>query len=139
MPLTAVPVRARPGALSVDLALAVVALKRRLAYRLNWIFGVVLGGGQLLVSLTLSGTILAEQGSIAGYDWDATRTYDVIGFANHVHLRRLRHRPAHPRWQRRDRPAQPRGLPAGVVAELRIGCFAGSLPTNLFVGSSRSR
>jgi ABC-2 type transport system permease protein len=80
MPLTAIPVRARPGALSVDLALAVVALKRRLAYRLNWVFSVVLGGGELLVSLTLWGTILAEQGSVAGYDWDAMRTYYVIGF-----------------------------------------------------------
>ena len=62
MPLTAVPVRARPGAFSVDLALATVALKRRLAYRMNWIFSVVLGGGELLVSLALWRNILAEQG-----------------------------------------------------------------------------
>lgn len=80
MPLTAAPLRARPSAFSVDLALAKVALKRRLAYRMNWIFGVVLGGGELLVSLTLWGTILAEQGSVAGYDWDAMRTYYVIAF-----------------------------------------------------------
>lgn len=64
----------------MDLALAVASLKRRLAWRMHWVVGTLLGGTELLTALALWSTVLAERGSIAGYDWDAMRTYYIIGF-----------------------------------------------------------
>ena len=65
--------------LAVDRALAVVSLKRRLAYKANWVFAIVLGGGAMLVNLALWRNLLGD-GALGGYDWDAMRAYLVISF-----------------------------------------------------------
>jgi ABC-2 type transport system permease protein len=64
----------------LDWALIVIAFKRRAAYKTQWLFGSLIGGTELLTSLALWGAVLAERGEIGGYDWDAMRTYYVIGF-----------------------------------------------------------
>ncbi|THV38530.1 ABC transporter permease [Glycomyces buryatensis] len=63
----------------VDLALARVTFLRRIAYRGNWIFTVVIGGAGLLASLALWESLLAD-GAVGGYDWYAMRGYLIIGY-----------------------------------------------------------
>jgi ABC-2 type transport system permease protein len=65
--------------LAVDRALAVISLKRRLAYKANWVFAIVLGGGAMLSGLALWRNLLGE-GAIGGYDWDSMRAYMIIAF-----------------------------------------------------------
>lgn len=67
-------------ALALDWALTLIAFKRRAAYKSQWLFGSLVGGTELLTSLALWATVLAERGEVGGYDWDAMRTYYVIGF-----------------------------------------------------------
>ncbi|WP_026930578.1 ABC transporter permease [Glycomyces tenuis] len=64
---------------AVDRALAVVSLKRRLAYKANWVFAIVLGGGSMLANLALWHNLIGE-GTLGGYDWDAMRAYLIISF-----------------------------------------------------------
>ena len=66
-------------ALAVDRAFAVIAFKRRLAYKSSWLFGLALGGGSMLVSLTMWHNLIGD-GTLAGYDWDSMRAYSIIGF-----------------------------------------------------------
>lgn len=66
-------------ALAVDRALVVIAFKRRLAYKSGWIFGLALGGGSMLISLTMWQNLLGG-GSLNGYDWASMRAYTIIGF-----------------------------------------------------------
>ncbi|THV38535.1 ABC transporter permease [Glycomyces buryatensis] len=64
---------------AMDRAFAAIALRRKLAYKLHWVFGIVLGGAGLLVGLAMWSNLLGS-GEIAGYDWDAMRAYLIIGF-----------------------------------------------------------
>jgi ABC-2 type transport system permease protein len=77
--MTAAPLAIR-RALAVDFALARLTFKQRLAYRANWLFTVVIGGGGMLASLTLWHHLLDGGASMGGYDWDAMRAYLIIGF-----------------------------------------------------------
>ncbi|WP_026923018.1 ABC transporter permease [Glycomyces arizonensis] len=65
--------------LAVDRALAVISLKRRLAYKANWVFAIILGGGAMLSGLALWRNLLGD-GTLGGYDWDSMRAYMIIGF-----------------------------------------------------------
>ncbi|GAB3659680.1 ABC-2 family transporter protein [Glycomyces tarimensis] len=65
--------------MAVDRALAILAIKRRLAYKGSFFIGLILGGGGLLVLMALWHNLLAG-GSLAGYDWDAMRAYQIISF-----------------------------------------------------------
>ncbi|RRS00697.1 ABC transporter permease [Glycomyces terrestris] len=67
------------SALAVDRAFAVIAFKRRLAYKTQWLVGLVLGGGAMLVSMAMWRELLSG-GALSGYDWDAMRAYVIIGF-----------------------------------------------------------
>jgi ABC-2 type transport system permease protein len=67
-------------ALALDLALVAIAFKRRAAYKGQWLTGALVGAIELLTSLALWATVLNERGEVGGYDWDAMRTYYVIGF-----------------------------------------------------------
>ncbi|MEU6250611.1 ABC-2 family transporter protein [Glycomyces sp. NPDC047010] len=64
---------------AVDRAFAVIAFKRRLAYKTQWLVGLVLGGGAMLVSMAMWRELLSG-GALSGYDWDAMRAYIIIGF-----------------------------------------------------------
>lgn len=64
---------------SVDLALARATFLRRVAYKGNWLFTVIVGGAGLLASLALWEHVLAD-GDLAGYDWHGMRAYLVIGY-----------------------------------------------------------
>lgn len=77
--LTLAPLALR-RTLALDRALILIAFKRRAAYKSQWLFGSLVGGTELLTSLALWATVLAERGEVGGYDWDAMRTYYVIGF-----------------------------------------------------------
>lgn len=63
----------------MDRAFATIALKRRLAYRTQWVLALVLGGGGMLVSMALWNDLLSD-GALSGYDWNAMRAYIIIGF-----------------------------------------------------------
>jgi ABC-2 type transport system permease protein len=76
--MTTTPLTARQ-AIAVDVALARLTFRRRVAYRVNWLFTVVIGGGGMLASLVLWEHLLAG-GSMAGYDWNAMRAYLILGF-----------------------------------------------------------
>jgi ABC-2 type transport system permease protein len=67
-------------AFNLDVALTVIAFKRRAAYKTQWIVGSLIGGTELLTSLALWAAVLAERGEVGGYDWDAMRTYYVLAF-----------------------------------------------------------
>ncbi|WP_335987397.1 ABC transporter permease [Glycomyces sp. MUSA5-2] len=67
------------SAFAVDRAFAVIAFKRRLAYKTQWLVGLVLGGGAMLVSMAMWRELLSG-GALSGYDWDAMRAYVIIGF-----------------------------------------------------------
>ncbi|MFB9661519.1 ABC transporter permease [Glycomyces mayteni] len=67
------------SAFAVDRAFAVIAFKRRLAYKTQWLVGLVLGGGAMLVSMAMWRELLSG-GALSGYDWDAMRAYIIIGF-----------------------------------------------------------
>ncbi|MCD0444885.1 ABC-2 family transporter protein [Glycomyces sp. A-F 0318] len=75
--MTAPPLAHR---LTVDLALARLTFRRRVAYRVNWLFTVVIGGGGMLASLALWRHLLDGGAAMGGYDWDAMRAYLVLGF-----------------------------------------------------------
>ncbi|THV30653.1 ABC transporter permease [Glycomyces paridis] len=64
---------------AVDRAFVTVSLKRRLAYKTQWIVALVLGGGAMLVSMALWRNLLSG-GALSGYDWDSMRAYIIIGF-----------------------------------------------------------
>jgi ABC-2 type transport system permease protein len=66
-------------AFAVDRAFAVLSLKRRLAYKSQWLLGLALGGGAMLVSMAMWRNLIGT-GSLSGYDWDSMRAYTVIGF-----------------------------------------------------------
>ncbi|HEX2143961.1 MAG TPA: ABC-2 family transporter protein [Glycomyces sp.] len=66
-------------ALVVDRALVVIALRRRLAYRTQWLFALALGGGAMLISMTMWQNLIGN-GTLSGYDWDSMRAYVIIGF-----------------------------------------------------------
>jgi ABC-2 type transport system permease protein len=67
-------------AFDLDVALTVIAFKRRAAYKTQWFVGSLIGGTELLTSLALWAAVLAERGEVGGYDWDAMRTYYVLAF-----------------------------------------------------------
>jgi ABC-2 type transport system permease protein len=76
--MTAAPLGLR-RMLAVDVALARLTFRRRVAYRFNWLFTVVIGGGGMLASLALWEHLLAD-GALAGYDWNAMRAYLIIAY-----------------------------------------------------------
>lgn len=65
--------------LAAERALAVISFKGQMAHKFNWLIGVILGGGSLLVGMALWRHLL-DDGSMAGYDWEAMRAYIVISF-----------------------------------------------------------
>ncbi|MFC3494835.1 ABC transporter permease [Glycomyces rhizosphaerae] len=66
-------------AFAAERALAAISLKGQLAHKFNWVIGIILGGGSLLVGMALWHHLLRDN-SMAGYDWEAMRAYVVIGF-----------------------------------------------------------
>lgn len=66
-------------AFAVDRALATISLKQQLSHKFNWLIGVILGGGSLLVGMALWHHVLGD-GVMAGYDWEAMRAYVVLAF-----------------------------------------------------------
>ncbi|THV38532.1 ABC transporter permease [Glycomyces buryatensis] len=78
MTVAASPVR-RGHPFSVDRALAVLSLKRKLAYKTTWIFSIAGGAWPLLAGLVVWQSIIGD-GQVGGYDWAAMRAYLIIGF-----------------------------------------------------------
>jgi ABC-2 type transport system permease protein len=66
-------------AFAVDRALVVISLKRRLAYKSQWLFGLAFGGGSMLIAMAMWHNLIGT-GTLAGYDWDSMRAYTIIGF-----------------------------------------------------------
>ncbi|WP_199033748.1 ABC transporter permease [Glycomyces salinus] len=64
---------------AVDRAFAIIALKRKLAYRWNWAFSIGFGALGLLVGLAVWRSLIGS-GSLGGYDWADMRAYLIIGF-----------------------------------------------------------
>ncbi|GAB3231647.1 ABC-2 family transporter protein [Glycomyces halotolerans] len=71
--------RGRTHSFAVDRALALIAIRRRLAYKATFLIGLSLGGGGLLVSLALWSHLIGN-GELGGYDWAAMRAYLIIAF-----------------------------------------------------------
>lgn len=65
--------------LAADFALARMTFHRRVIYKGNWLFTVIVGGAGLLASLALWEHVLADR-TLGGYDWDGMRAYLVIGY-----------------------------------------------------------
>lgn len=66
-------------AFAVDRALAVISMKRQLAYRTNFVFTVLFGSLALLVGLAAWRHLIGD-GELGGYDWADMRAYLIIGF-----------------------------------------------------------
>jgi ABC-2 type transport system permease protein len=64
---------------SVDLALATIAFKRKIAYKTTWLFSVLFGGWSLLAGLAVWNHLIGD-GEIGGFDWDSMKAYLIIGF-----------------------------------------------------------
>jgi ABC-2 type transport system permease protein len=64
---------------SVDLALATISFKRKIAYKTTWIFSVLFGGWSLLAGLAVWSNLIGD-GEMGGYDWEAMKAYLIIGF-----------------------------------------------------------
>ncbi|WP_112138560.1 ABC transporter permease [Glycomyces dulcitolivorans] len=64
---------------SVDLALATISFKRKIAYKTTWIFSVLFGGWSLLAGLAVWSNLIGD-GEMGGYDWQAMKAYLIIGF-----------------------------------------------------------
>lgn len=65
---------------AADLATTRISLKRRAAYKKQWLIGALVAGVELFTSLALWRIVLEERGEIAGYDWAGIQTYYVIAF-----------------------------------------------------------
>jgi ABC-2 type transport system permease protein len=64
---------------SVDVALATISFKRKIAYKTTWIFSVLFGGWSLLAGLAVWSHLIGD-GELGGYDWQAMKAYLIIGF-----------------------------------------------------------
>nr|BFF26774.1 hypothetical protein GCM10025732_47390 [Glycomyces mayteni] len=64
---------------SVDIALATISFKRKIAYKSTWIFSVLFGGWSLLAGLAVWSHLIGD-GEMGGYDWQAMKAYLIIGF-----------------------------------------------------------
>lgn len=78
-PLRPIGTRANAHPIAVDRALAVVALKRKIAYKTTWLFSILFGGMALLVGLAVWRHLIGD-GTLGGYDWADMRAYLIIGF-----------------------------------------------------------
>jgi ABC-2 type transport system permease protein len=63
----------------VDVALATIAFKRKIAYKGTWFFSILFGGFSLLAGLAVWNHLIGD-GEMGGYDWDAMKAYLIIGF-----------------------------------------------------------
>ncbi|HEX2143959.1 MAG TPA: ABC-2 family transporter protein [Glycomyces sp.] len=64
---------------SVDVALATIAFKRKIAYKTTWLFSILFGGWALLAGLAVWNHLIGD-GEVGGYDWQAMKAYLIIGF-----------------------------------------------------------
>ncbi|GAA1663957.1 hypothetical protein GCM10009830_06850 [Glycomyces endophyticus] len=64
---------------SVDLALATISFKRKIAYKTTWLFSVLFGGWSLLAGLAVWSNLIGD-GEMGGYDWQAMKAYLIVGF-----------------------------------------------------------
>jgi ABC-2 type transport system permease protein len=64
---------------SVDVALARLSLKRKLAYKGTWVFSVIFGGWALLAGMAVWSNLIGD-GEVGGFDWPAMKAYLIIGF-----------------------------------------------------------
>ncbi|MCD0444887.1 ABC-2 family transporter protein [Glycomyces sp. A-F 0318] len=64
---------------SVDVALATISFKRKIAYKTTWIFSVLFGGWSLLAGLAVWNNLIGD-GELGGYDWQSMKAYLIIGF-----------------------------------------------------------
>ncbi|GAA2261634.1 ABC-2 family transporter protein [Glycomyces scopariae] len=64
---------------SVDVALATISFKRKIAYKTTWLFSILFGGWSLLAGLAVWSHLIGD-GELGGYDWPAMKAYLIIGF-----------------------------------------------------------
>ncbi|MCC3764311.1 ABC-2 family transporter protein [Glycomyces sp. TRM65418] len=64
---------------SVDVALATISFKRKIAYKTTWVFSILFGGWSLLAGLAVWNHLIGD-GELGGYDWPAMKAYLIIGF-----------------------------------------------------------
>jgi ABC-2 type transport system permease protein len=64
---------------SVDVALATIAFKRKIAYKGTWFFSVLFGGWALLAGMAVWSNLIGN-GELGGFDWQSMKAYLIIGF-----------------------------------------------------------